>query len=264
MITFAAIAPHSPLLLPTIGKEHQKKLKKTLASYKALEEDLYTSKPDTLLVLSPHGTILPDAFPLSISPQYHVNLKEFGDLTTSLKLNADTRTIEAIRRLRLEKNDPAPIVGITDEFLDYGTAVPLFFLSAHLPALRIVPIGVSYLSLKEHFAVGRKIGEAAQSSTKRIGIIASADLAHTLTDNAPGGFSPEGKKFDEAVVKALRKDDHAAILKLEATMDDAKACGLRPIAMLLGILENMNCFAQLLSYEGPFGVGYLAAKFNLK
>ena len=235
MITFAAIAPHSPLLLPTIGKEHQKKLKKTLAAYKILEEDLYAAKPDTLLVLSPHGTMLPEAFPLFISPQYHVNLKEFGDLTTSLTLNADTRTIEAIRRLRLH-SEPAPFIGITDEFLDYGTAVPLFFLSPHLPSLRIVPIGVSYLSLQEHFSVGKKIGEAVQSSTKRIAVVASADLAHTLTDAAPGGFSPEGKKFDEAIVKALRKDDRAAIFKLEGMMDTAKACGLRTIAMLFRIL----------------------------
>ncbi|MDO8505036.1 MAG: AmmeMemoRadiSam system protein B [bacterium] len=264
MITFAAIAPHSPLLLPTIGKEHQKKLKKTLVAYKTLEEDLYASKTDTLLVLSPHGTILKNAFSLSIAPSYKTNFKEFGDFVTAFTLPTDAHTIEAIRRLRHDRQDPAPIVGITEEFLDYGVAVPLFFLSQHLPALRIVPIGVSHLSLGKHFLVGKNIGKVVQRSTARIGIIASADLAHTLTDAAPGGFSLKGKEFDAKFVQALRRDDRAGILKLEETMDDAKACGLRTIAMLFGMIENMNCAAELLSYEGPFGIGYLTARFNFR
>ena len=70
MIVFAAIAPHSPLLLPTIGKEHQKKLEKTLAAYRALEEDLYAAKPDTLVVYSPHGNVLKNAFSLFIAQKY--------------------------------------------------------------------------------------------------------------------------------------------------------------------------------------------------
>ena len=263
MIVFSVIVPHSPLLLPTIGKEHQKKLTKTLTAYKTLEEDLYVTKPDTLVVISPHGTTLPDAFPLFISPTYRADLKEFGDLTTTIAAKTDIRLIEKIRNLRLGDN-PALITGLTDPALDYGAAVPLYFLTPHLPDIKVVSLGISQLPLSTHQATGEKIGEILQQSTKRIGVICSADLAHTLTDAAPGGFSPEGKKFDEALVQAVRQNDITAIMQLETKMELAKACGLRPIVMCLGSIAGVNYTPQLLSYEGPFGVGYLVAKFNFR
>jgi len=100
MLTFVAITPHSPILLPTIGKEHHKKLKKTIAAYKMLEEDIYASKPNTIVVLSPHGTTVPDALAIHICKIFKVNLKEFGDLATSLEFKANPKLTEEIRALR--------------------------------------------------------------------------------------------------------------------------------------------------------------------
>ena len=262
MLTFVAITPHSPILLPTIGKEHHKKLKKTIAAYKMLEEDIYASKPNTIVVLSPHGTTVPDALAIHICKIFKVNLKEFGDLATSLEFKANPKLTEEIRALRY-KNESVPLATITEDFLDYGSAIPLYFLTQHLPGITIIPIGRSNMAVQAHFDIGKLLGEILQSSSQRVAVIASADLAHTLTDSAPGGFSPEGKKFDTAIVQALRKDDHESILKLENKMETVKTCGLRVIAMLLGIIENMNCTPEPLSYEGPFGVGYLTARFKL-
>ncbi len=263
MIVFTAIAPHSPLLLPTIGKDHRKKLKKTLDAYQHIEGELYASKPDTIVIISPHGSVLPDAFPLFISPKYRANLKEFGDLSTSLEFKSDLRLVEKLRRARFGKT-PTPITGVTDEFLDYGATVPLFFLTAHIPNIPIVPLGISHRSIKNHFSVGIQIGEILKQTTKRVAVIGSADLSHTLTDAAPGGFSPEGKKFDEAIVQALRKDSRDAILHLEKKAVEAKACGLGVIALTLGIVNELNCTPKPLSYEGPFGVGYLVVNFNFR
>lgn len=261
MLVFAAIAPHSPVLLPTIGKVHQKKLKKTLAAYATLEKNLAEARPDTLVILSPHGTALPEAFPLFIASHYTANFKEFGDFSTSLRVKSDLQTIEALRRLRLT---PAhiPLTGITDEFLDYSAAVPLFFLLPNLAAVGIVQLGVSHLPLTAHKDAGIHIGDVLQASKRRIAVIASADLAHTLTDAAPGGFSPDGKKFDQVIVHAFRKDNRAKILALEPMLERVKSCGLRPIAMLFGILDEMHCTPIILSYEGPFGVGHLVVRFN--
>lgn len=262
MIVFAAIAPHSPLLLPTIGKEHQKKLKKTLTAYQLLEEDCYAAKPQTFVVLSPHGAVARDSFSLTIADPYRANLKEFGDLTTALTFRGNPSLIERIRALRY-KDGGLPLSVVGDEALDYGAVVPLYFLTQHLKNASAVPLGDAHLSLQRHFEAGKLIGDVLQKSTSRIAVVASADLAHTLTDAAPGGFSPAGKKFDEAVVQALRKDDRAKILKLEHQAKSAKACGLRVIAMLLGILDGMNCTPEPLSYEGPFGVGYLTVRYVL-
>ncbi len=262
MIVFGAIVPHSPLLLPTIGKEHQNKLSKTLTALHNLEEDLYAAKPDTLVIVSPHGPVVDDAFTLFIAPKFQGNLKEFGDFKTTVSFLADLRIIELVRRLKLQAK-PLPIVGVTEAFMDYGAVVPLYFLGSHLPNARVVPLGISHLPIKTHFSVGERIGDVLHQSTRRVALIASADLSHTLTDDAPGGFSPAGKKFDAAVVQGLRKNQANAVLRLEKKMDEAKACGLRPIAMLLGALDALNTSPELLAYEGPFGVGYLTARYNL-
>lgn len=263
MIVFGAIVPHSPLLLPTIGKDQHSKLAKTLAALRNLEEDLYAAKPDTLVLVSPHGSVVDDAFTIFIAPKFQGNLNEFGDFKTTVTFPADLRTIEQIRRLKLQSK-PLPLIGVTEAFMDYGAVVPLYFLANHLPNVRVVPIGISHLPIKTHFTVGERIGDVLHQSTRRVALIASADLSHTLTDDAPGGFSPAGKKFDAAVVQSLRKNQAGAILRLESKMDQAKACGLRPITMLLGALNSLNTCAELLAYEGPFGVGYLTARYNLR
>src|SRR5262245_47834651 len=62
MIVFAAIVPHSPLLLPSIGKDKSEALAKTIAAYKEIEEALYLSKAETIVMISPHAQAYPDAF----------------------------------------------------------------------------------------------------------------------------------------------------------------------------------------------------------
>jgi len=46
-----------------------------------------------------------------------------------------------------------------------------------------------------------------------------------------------------------------------ALITEAGECGLRSIYILAGTLDGKEAKADILSYEGPFGVGYCAAKF---
>lgn len=261
MIVFAAIAPHSPLLIPAIGKEHHNELKKTLSAYGNLEETLYAAKPDTAVVITPHGSTAAEELTLFISKKHSVNLKQFGDLSAQAEFQSDAKVAQAIRQLR-HGAAALPINTITDEFLDYGTAVPLLLLASRLSQIRIVPIGVGSISAPNTFEYGKQLREILHQSDKRIAVIASADLSHTLTDFAPGGFSLEGKKFDSEVVQAFRKNRLEKLLTLEKRAKDAKACGLEVIALTLGILDGLNCTPKILSYEAPFGVGYMVVKFN--
>lgn len=45
----------------------------------------------------------------------------------------------------------------------------------------------------------------------------------------------------------------------------AGECGLKSFTFILGILEaaGLNYQPQILSYEGPFGVGYLVANIKI-
>ena len=53
-----------------------------LIAYKYLEAELYNSKPDIIIIISPHGKLHEEAFTINQQPELKVNFKEFGDLIT--------------------------------------------------------------------------------------------------------------------------------------------------------------------------------------
>src|SRR5439155_25281733 len=94
-------------------------------------------------------------------------------------------------------------------------------------------------------------------------LIASGDLSHRLTPDAPYGFRPQGPLFDRLVIDALRACAWEQIEALDPDLvEEAGECGLRPLAILLGAGRAANLNSQVLSYEGPFGVGYPVVAFT--
>ena len=92
--------------------------------------------------------------------------------------------------------------------------------------------------------------------------IASADLSHVLKPAGPYGYHSAGPLFDKLVIKAIKEKDAGQLLRLDAGfLEGAAECGLRSILFLMGAFEGRAYEAEVLSYEGPFGVGYLVATF---
>lgn len=263
MLSFAAITPHPPILIPTIGKENLKQTEKTQKAMEELEKKIFEAKPETIIVISPHGPLLPDAFSINLNPKYQSNLEEFGDFTTKLEFKADTVLAYQIKELMEDKN--ISLILTSEPRLDHGTVVPLYFLTKRLSEVAILPIGYSLLDFKTHFNFGDSLKEIILNEQKRIAVIASGDLSHRLTKNAPAGYSAYGKEFDEKIVKLIENKNTVGILNLDPELiEEAGECGLRSIIILLGLLERINYTPEILSYEGPFGVGYLVANFKLE
>jgi len=64
---------------------------------------------------------------------------------------------------------------------------------------------------------------------------------------------------------AVSRLDAQAVLDLDPNLiERAGECGLRSITILLGALQGLAVKPQVLSYEGPFGVGYMVASFSIK
>lgn len=259
-IVFAAITPHSPLLLPTIGKEHVEQLTTTRAAFAQLAEDFFTANLETILIISPHSPIKNNAFLINLSPEFNANLEKFGDFATKSCYKGDIGLAHAIRE-GLETS--AQLNLISDSQIDYGSLIPLELLTtAHKPA--IVPVYPSNADLQAHFDFGKQLKKFLISSPKRIGIIASGDLSHRHLSTSPAGFSPKAEKFDNKVVDLLQKNQTAELLGLKPELlTEVAECGLKPIVTMLGILEGIKVTPQRLSYEAPFGVGYLTLKYNL-
>jgi MEMO1 family protein len=261
MLVFSAICPHPPILIPTIGKDNIKKINNTVEALKKLEQDLYAAKPEVIVIISPHGEIIPDAFSLNLNTEYKAKFEEFGDFTTTLEFPSSP--LLALKFKERVEND-LPIVLSSSANLDHGSAVPLFYLTKHLKKIEIIPICYSFLDYDKHFQFGRLLKKEIAKSDKRIAVIASGDLSHALTKDAPAGYSPKGEEFDNSLIALLKRKDIPGILKMKPkSIEDAAECGFRSFAILFGIIEEYKFDVEILSYEGPFGVGYMVANFKL-
>ncbi len=149
------------------------------------------------------------------------------------------------------------------EPLDHGAMVPLYFLMEERPRAKVCHMSFSYLDYNKHFTFGEIISEAIENTERKVALIASGDLSHRLTPQAPAGYSPRGKEFDEKLIEKLEKNDVTGILDMDSVLiENAGECGLRSIIVLLGALSRADYRFKKLSYESPFGVGYMVGKFD--
>lgn len=167
-------------------------------------------------------------------------------------------------RLKEKLEAKASLILTSEPRLDYGSAVPLYLLTANRPLIKIIPLYYSGLNISTHFKFGEFLKQEIIPQADRIAVIASGDLSHRLTKNAPGGYSPKAKKFDKKIIDYLQTGRVKEILSLDTTeIAEAGECGLKSIVILLGILEGIKYSTEQYSYEAPFGVGYLVMNFKL-
>jgi AmmeMemoRadiSam system protein B len=260
-LIFSCIAPHPPIIIPTIGQENLKKVSKTISALKLLNNRFVQQKPDSVLVISPHAPLFPNAFAINRAQTLAGDFGNFGDAETRLQFKNDLDLVKQITKNSLAAK--ISINKIENENLDHGSLVPLYYLTASSPKIKLNVIGFSFLSLDTHFHFGQVIWETIKAADEKIAVIASGDLSHRLTHDAPAGFHPDGLKFDKKIIDLLKKKEIEKILNLDPEfIGNAGECGLRSIVILLGILSKIKYGVEILSYEGPFGVGYLVA--NLK
>jgi len=263
-LVFAAIAPHPPVLIPEIGQDNLKKLKKTKAAVEKLESELYAAKPESILIISPHGQVMPEAFNINLSPNYQSDFKEFGDFGLMLEFKSDYMAIQNIRAGD-ETQKKVNLVLTSQPSIDHGFSVPLYYLTKHFKNLPIIPVTPAELDYQKHFQFGEFLNQRLAVIDKRVAVIASADLSHKLTKDAPAGYSKKGAEFDQRFLALLKKNEVKGILALEPKLvSEAGVCGLRSIIILLGLISSMSFKSELLSYEGPFGVGYAVVNFNFQ
>jgi len=199
-LVFAAISPHPPILLSSVGsKEDRLKVKKTIDSLGILGEKLKKANPDSIIISSPHA--------------------------------------------------------------DWGFNVPLFFLAKDFRG-EIKKYLTGLGSPQSYFEEGKRY---RLEGKKKIAIIASGDLSHCLKEDGPYGFNKQGPAFDKELIESLKKKDFKNIFKLDDKYPEAGECGLRSFCFALGALEGLKIDykPEILSYEGPFGVGYLVADLKI-
>lgn len=265
MPVLAAVAvPHPPILLPEVGCGEEKKLAATNAAYCEAMARVAALKPDTVVLISPHTAVYLDYFHISPGACARGDMGRFRAPQLTLGADYDTAFVQKLTALAQAADIPAGTQGEQDASLDHATLIPLTFLNRYCTDYKLVRLGFSGLSPAAHYRLGQCVAQAADALDRRTVIVASGDLSHKLKADGPYGFAKEGPVFDEKVTAALGAGDFLSLLSLPPSLADAAGeCGLRAFFVMAGALDRLAVTHELLSYEGPFGVGYGVAYFGV-
>jgi AmmeMemoRadiSam system protein B len=258
-IVFAGIAPHPPLLIPEIGGDRIKQVSSSQRALRDFSRRLIQTNPETVVVVSPHSPLEPHTFTARSTNELKGDFRDFSSPNVSLKFPNDLALIEAINRASIAEGTRFRPLDI-DYPLDHGAMVPLYYLHEAGWRGQIVVIGFTLQSNQHHLSFGRAISRAAESIRRSVALVASGDLSHRLIIGGPYEFEPTAHLFDEQIVDAINRGDPNGIIGVEpALRERAGECGYRSILIALGTVGEDIRQHELLSYEGPFGVGYMVA-----
>ncbi|HMK91742.1 MAG TPA: class III extradiol dioxygenase subunit B-like domain-containing protein [Thermoleophilia bacterium] len=250
------VCPHPPLLIPQIGGD-RRDVQSTVDAMEQLAGEVGTA--DLAVVVSPHTPGFGDAVavrsPLTLSGDFG----RFRCPQVGLRIENDVEFVDRLVTLAAGAGG-LDIQPVDDDELDHGVLVPFFFLKAR----RLVSLSVMQ-SYDRHKDLGRLIAECADELGREVLFVASGDLSHRLIPGAPAGYDRRGAEFDRQVVDAFAGGDLSALDGLDrGLVHGAGECGLRSFIALGAFLEASPTAVKgrVLSYEGPFGVGYAVAAFE--
>jgi AmmeMemoRadiSam system protein A len=260
--TFGVISPHPPIFVPAVGGSEAHSAQSSLDALEAAHAALERFAPETIVLMSPHAPAFYDAFLVDASARLEGSLGQFGDSEQHAWLG-DPQLAEAL--LRAADDAGIPAVARSEDsrvragWLDHATIVPLSFLE---PTGRVPLVVLSLSSLD--YATHRRFGELIRQSAERLGrkvaFVASGDMSHRLTPGANAGYSPRAAELDATIVSLVREGAFEQLMHIDPGLIEAGGeCGLRSVITLGGFAGPDPVPTLVLSYEGPWGVGYLTA-----
>jgi AmmeMemoRadiSam system protein A len=260
--------PHPPILIEEIGRGEELKAAKTIAGIDDLVSDIKDRKPSTIILITPHGPVFRDGIAISTEEKLVGDFSRFGCGNLEFSFQNNVEMVQAI--VSESSREDIPLVQISkesaskmdiEEKLDHGALVPLHFVNREYNNYKLVHITYGLLTPNILAKFGQLLAKVVENSDEQVIIISSGDLSHKLSNEGPYSYSPSGKEFDEKIMDIIKRGSMEEIVNFDFRLaDQAGECGLRSLIITAGALSNKNLCTQVVSYEGPFGVGYGTAK----
>lgn len=245
-LVYSIFVPHPPLFIPEIGRGEERKSQASLNAYQEIASRVAQAEVETVILISPHAPLSKEGMTLLTGDVLKGDFSRFGTPQASLSFACDLAALKQIRR------DLPGVVPIKAP-LDHGSLIPLYFLQKVGWQGKVVVMG---MPLEHPEAFGVRLGEILDNLPGRYGLVASGDMSHCLKENGPYGFDPAGPECDRYVIEALRRNPRKIASLPADLVKKAAECGYGSLRLALAAKEGVP---EVLSYEGPFGVGYLVA-----
>jgi MEMO1 family protein len=245
-------------MVPEVGRDAIAEVAASIEAMAELTKRVIESGAETVIVISPHAALEADAFVAYDGPEVTGDFTYFNAPGVSFSAAVDVELLAAIRSAANHE-----VRSLGENVLDHGSAVPLYFLLRNGWQGKVVMLGYSFLSHDEHLRFGTSITKAVDVVGHRVAFIASGDLSHRLKPNAPAGYNTDAHIFDDQVIEAIRSNSPQKISAIEHQVRKAAGeCGYRSMLVAIGAGSELPISCDVLSYEAPFGVGYLVAQLT--
>ncbi len=267
----AYILPHPPLAVPEIGRGQEGAIEATLTGFREVARRIAHAQPDTILFISPHTAFYGDWIFITPGEEITGDFSMYHVPRVTFSLTLDQKLREHLVREAQAEGIAAGYAQRPREQLDHGVMVPLAYIDREYPHNRYeaVLIGGSGLPRQTLLAFGRCMARVMAQSDKKCVLVVSGDLSHKGAEDGPYGFDPAAPVFDDLFGDIVTSGNYMGFAEIDPALSEAAAeCGLSGFIMLAGVLNEIEKVAafssDLLSLEGPFGVGYGVAAFERK
>ena len=256
------MVPHPPLIVPEVGRGGEEQIQETTDAYDRVAREIAGIKPDTIIITSPHATMYSDYFHISPGAGAVGDLGDFRAPKVTFDEKYDYELVNELTDALLEDDFPAGLEGEKKKQLDHGTMVPLYFIRKYYKGGKIVRIGLSGLSLLDHYKLGIYIKEAVNKLGRNAVFVASGDLSHKLKAHGPYGFAPEGPVYDERIMDVMGRGAFGELFDFgDDFCDKAAECGHRSFVIMAGAFDGMAVRVNKYSHQDVTGVGYGICSF---
>ena len=228
------LMPHPPLIIPSVGKGQEKVIQSTIDACNKVGEDISKLKPETVVIITPHGTMFSDALAISNEDYIKGDFTKFRDFDTYIEGRIDKKFNEELINICKRENIPAAGIdsNILKKFnrqfeLDHGAMIPMYFINKYYKDYKIVHVTYAALSDIDLYKFGMAIKESAKNLNRTTVFIASGDLSHRLSEDGPYEYSPEGAKFDKTLLDNLLSFQNPSLIVFASNSSSFFSCSFR-------------------------------------
>jgi len=249
---------HAPIVIPPIGRSRATGCAASTLAMREAARSVVASGAQLLVLISPHTPRHHHAYGGIFAPTLQGCFSAFGYPDLKCSFPQDPEVLDALTHCG--KHRGIKVSAVEMDGLDHGALVPLWFLQEAGYKGSVTILGLPWEADAEtHIQFGSILSEAV-GEIGPWALVASGDMSHALKPGGPAGFDPHAWKFDEAVVACVQENRLGDLSTLDPILRERAAEDVvDSLEVALGAMDGDTAGHRFLSYEGPFGVGYLVA-----
>jgi AmmeMemoRadiSam system protein A len=249
---------HAPIVIPAIAGQRGPLCARTTAAMTHTAERLVAHAPDVIAIISPHTPRDRLRFGIVEDDTLSGDFGQFGAAELEMRLPGAPEAAAMLRETASARG--LQTCSPRGRGLDHGALVPLHFVQAAGWNGPTLLLALPFPDTGSEAEMGRAIADAAARLGQRWCVLASGDMSHRLTQDAPAGYHPSAQEFDDRFCELIASGELERASAIDASLRELAAEDVVDSCTVAAAAVDFDASGhRVLSYEGPFGVGYLEA-----